>query len=158
MIGVEVRESQKQDVNPLFELVQELRPLTQHTPYTYWNLLNNFGNSCFIAIDNEQPIGFITSHPTTNPASEWFIWQAGILPDYRGQGLIDELQDKVIEVAKDYGAVAMRTSIKVDNPRSLGAFTRMATRLGAPMEEIDRIMLAAEDEWSAPEVLYRIPL
>ena len=158
MSDVMIRQSQEQDTNAIYDLVPKLSPLTPHTRYTYWNLFRNFGDSCFIATNQEQPVGFITSHPTTTPSLEWFIWQAGILPEYRGNGLIDSLQDHVIDAARNSGAVALNTSIETDNPRSFGAFSRMAVRLGTTMEEIERFNLTPEDPSVAPEVLYRIPL
>jgi|SRR5665213_243848 len=150
--------SQENDTDAIFKLVPELPPLTPHTRYTYWNLFRNFGNTCFIATAKNRPVGFITSHPTTTPSNEWFIWQAGILPEYRGRGLIDELQDRVVNVARESGAVAISTSIEADNPRSFGAFNRMATRLGTTMEEIDRFNLDPEGDNESPEILYRISL
>ncbi len=158
IVTAPIRRSQEQDANSIHDLVRDIHPLTPHTRYTYWNLFRNFGNACFIAEDQDRPVGFITSHPTTTSPKEWFIWQAGILPDYRGTGLIDRLQDRVIEVARDYGALALTTSIEADNPRSLGAFSRLATRLHTTLEEVERFNLTPDDPQTLPEVLYRIPL
>jgi diaminobutyrate acetyltransferase len=158
MKNVLVRQSSEQDTNAIYNLVPHLSPLTLHTRYTYWNLFRNFNDSCFVATDQEQPVGFITSHPTTTPSSEWFIWQAGILPEYRRTGLIDELQDHVIDVARNSGALALNISIETDNPRSFGAFNRMAIRLGTSMEEVERFSLTPENPSVVPEVLYRIAL
>ncbi|HVO86642.1 MAG TPA: GNAT family N-acetyltransferase, partial [Candidatus Binatia bacterium] len=115
----------------------------------------NSSRSCFIAEDGDTPVGFITSHKTDHTPPEWFIWQVGILPEYRGQGLVEELQDRVVEVAREAGAVAIRTTIEPDNFRSFGAFCRMAQRLNSKMEYL-RSFKAAGSE--VPEVLYRIPL
>lgn len=153
-----VRTSRSQDTDDVFSLASNLPPLTPHTWYTYWNLFNNFGNSCFIAQDEGKPVGFMTSHPTTSPASEWFIWQAGLLPEYRGQGLIYKLQDRVVDSARQAGAIAIRTTIEADNPRSLGAFSKMAFRLGTNLEELDRFKPGPEAHSDIPEVLYRIKL
>lgn len=158
MNEVVVRKGKEQDANDIYRLVPLLAPLTVHTSYTYWNLFRNFGDSCFIAADGKEPVGFITSHPTTTPKSEWFIWQAGILPEYRGTGIIDTLQDRVIDIALSSGATALNTSIEIDNLRSLGAFNRMAVRLGTTMEEIGRYYPTSEDFLASPEVLYRIAL
>lgn len=158
MSSLIIRESQEKDAQKIFELVPALTPLTPHTLYTYWNLFRNFGNACFVATNQEKPVGFITSHPTTSPTNEWFIWQAGIVPEQRGTGLIDQLQDKVVEVARNSGAVALMTSIEADNPRSYGAFERLATRLGSNMVEIERFNLNPDNLTSSPEVLYRIDL
>ena len=158
MSNVLIRESQERDVSDIYNLVPNLAPLTPHTRYTYWNLFRNFANCCFIAVDEDQLIGFITSHPTTSPPNEWFIWQAGVVPEYRGTGLIDVLQDCVIEVARQKGALAINTSIETDNPRSLGAFNRMAVRLGTAMNEVIRFNLTPRDSSTPDEVLYRISL
>ena len=158
MNGIIIRRAYEQDTNSVYNLVPELTPLTHHTRYTYWNLFRNFGNMCFVALDQDHPVGFITSHPTTTPENEWFIWQAGIVPKFRGNGLIDTLQDRVVGVARGSGAIALTTSIEPNNTRSLGAFTRMATRLGTGIEEISRFNLEPEDRPPVLEVLYRIVL
>lgn len=158
MTSINVRRSYENDTNSIHALVPELKPLTLHTPYTYWNLFRNFGDSCFVALVENLPVGFITSHPTTTPQSEWFIWQAGILTEYRGTGLIDELQDKVVSVARNSGATAINMSIEADNSRSLGVFTKMATRLGSHMEEVATLNLDPLVISSVPEVLYRIEI
>lgn len=158
MSDIIIRRAYEQDTSPIYNLVPELAPLTHHTRYTYWNLFRNFGNACFVALDQDQPVGFITSHPTTTSENEWFIWQAGIVPEFRGKGLIEELQDRVVEIARESGAIALTTSIESDNTRSLGAFTRMATRLGTSIEEISQLDLDSEDKTSVPEILYRIRL
>jgi len=155
---INIRPSEKRDISAVHSLLPSLEPLTPHTWYTYWNLFTHFPDSCFIAENQETPIGFITSHLTETPPSEWFIWQAGILPDYRGSGLIDRLQDRVIDVAREAGARALRTTIEADNPRSFEAFNRMATRLGTTMVELERFNVPFEDTSSVPEVLYRISL
>lgn len=158
MTSINVRRSYEHDTSSIHALVPELKPLTLHTPYTYWNLFRNFGDSCFVALEDDLPIGFITSHPTTTPQSEWFIWQVGILAEYRGTGLIDELQDRVVQVARHSGAIAINMSIEADNSRSHGVFTRMATRLGSSMEEIARLHPDPLSISSVPEVLYRIEI
>ena len=80
------------------------------------------------------------------------------MPEYRGNGLIDKLQDSVIEVAKSSRVIAISTSIETDNPRSLAVFGRMADRLGTSLEQIEQYNLTTDDSSVAPEVLYRITL
>jgi L-2,4-diaminobutyric acid acetyltransferase len=156
MSQAEVRPGTEQDINAIVDLVSQLKPLVPHARYAYWNLLSNFGDSCFVAEDEERVVGLMTSHPTSTPPDEWFIWQAGVLPEYRGTGLIDQLYDSVADAARQHGAIALRATIETDNPRSLGAFTRFATRLGSTVDEQDRFNLEGQD--APDEVLYRIPL
>lgn len=159
MAGLYIREGIEQDVAPIYELVPRIGRLTQHTPYTYWNLLHNFGNAAFVALNSEnEHVGFITSHPTTLPKNEWFIWQVGILPEYRGRGLIDDLQDRVVQVAQESGAVALTTSIEADNPQSFTVFSRLAKRLDTGMYEIDSFTMPSDSPDQEPEVVFRIPL
>lgn len=153
--NIAIRNGSEGDTDAIYNLVPDLRPLTQHTWYTYWGLFHNFGNSCFIAEDGNEPVGFITSHPSIRQSPEWFIWQAGILPEYRGRGLIDRLQDHVIERARHAGAIAITTTIEADNSRSFGAFNRMAVRLASSIEELQKFNTPFSD---VPEVEYRIEL
>lgn len=146
------------DAVPIHNLATRLSPLTPYRPSIYRDLFRNFGDSCFVAIANGEDVGFIASHPTTTPPKEWFIWQVGILPDHRGEGLVDTLQDRVLEVARKSSAIAITTVIEADNSSGFGAFSRMAKRIGSTMNQIDSFSLSADVANSNPEIVYRIPL
>ncbi len=158
-----IRTAREGDVHPVYNMLPELKPLERHRPYAYWNLFRNFGNSCFVAFDRrnpnrQEPVGFITSHPTATPQPEWFIWQIGVLPEHRKTGLAEDLQDRVVAAAIESGAAALSLTIEADNPRCYRSFQNLATRIGSSMTELDRFNLAPNASRSAPEVLYRIPL
>lgn len=158
MSQIYIRRGRETDAGMVRDLVPNLKPLTQHTPYTYWNMFKNFGDSCFVAIDSRQPVGFVTSHPTTTPRKEWFVWQVGVLEHYRGRGIAGDLLQRVVGVAQDAGAAALTTTIEVSNPRSLGAFVKLARTLGTTIKEVDRFNLDPNSSTSVPEVIYRIPI
>lgn len=152
---ITVRSINERDADALFDLAANIPPLTPHSWYTYWNVASNFGGSCFITEADDEPVGFITSHPTTTHPRERFLWQLGLLPEYRGRGFAAWLQDRVVATARDAGAVAIRTTIEADNPRSLKSFERMATRLGTTLEEKGRFTPRGSE---VPEVLYRMSI
>lgn len=153
-----IRACTPNDAYPIYELAKMLPPLSAHNPYAYWNLFSHFNGANFVAEVDGNPSGFITSHPTNSPESEWFIWQIGVLGEFRGTGLAAGLQDEVIDVARNSGAVAIRTTIDKGNPASLGSFKKMASRLGTELHEIDRYDITKHDPSVRPETLFRIPL
>lgn len=151
-----VRSAQSQDTDAVHGLVADLYPLTQHSWYTYWNLLTNFSDSCFVASKpkTDKLVGVFTSHPITSlEQPEWFAWQAGILPDYRGSGLIEQFQERMVEAALNSGAVAIRTTIEAHNIASFKVFDRLARRLGSEVQMLQEIPTP-----SGIEILYRLPL
>jgi L-2,4-diaminobutyric acid acetyltransferase len=152
----QIRTIHETDVETIDDLVERLKPLTHHTKYTYWNLFKNFSPFCFIAFDQEEPVGFITSHPTSN--SDWFIWQLGILPDYRGTGLAERLQDKVVAVARQEGATAITLTVERDNIASQKSFSKLAARLGTKLITDESVNLENVSDPANPEIFYRISL
>lgn len=156
MNTIEIRNLSGLDTDLVHALAQELPPLDVHTMYTYWNILENFGDSCFVATDSDLPVGLVTSHPTTNPSDEWFLWQIGVRTEYRGNGIADRLQDCVVAVARDAGASALRTTIDQTNLASLHIFERLADRLDTPLERVADVRYGLDKP--SLEDVYRINL
>ncbi|HEY4964681.1 MAG TPA: GNAT family N-acetyltransferase [Candidatus Saccharimonadales bacterium] len=151
-----IREINPSDTYAIYDLVADLPPLTQHTWYTYWNLFRSFGNSCFLANEPETNniVAFATSNPVNTTAElEWFGWQLGVKPEYRGSGLREQLQDRMVESARLAGATAFSGTIEPDNIYSYRMFEQLAHRMGTDLEEVGEVSTP-----SGIEVVYKFPI
>ena len=153
-----VREAQPEDAAAIYELVANLKPLIQHTPYTYWVLCNYARHRCFVAERDGQVVGFVTGLVSDADHPVLLVWQLGVVGELRGTGLADRLLDRVGHAGRRAGAVAIEATIEEDNPSSRRAFERLAERLDSELQEVHKVLIpAAGNKPSVPEILYRIP-
>lgn len=118
MSNLRIRNISEDDYSLLRYLAEKCKPLDVHTLYTYWVLSKFFSGSSFLLFDNNTVIGYITSVETEKTV---FIWQIGVLEEYRSLGysrvLIAAVSDYAINKKKN-----MAVSIAGDNERSFNAF------------------------------------
>ena len=116
----------------LRHLASECGSLDVHTHYTYWVMCKYFGSNSFILYEGMEPIGYIMALETADTV---FIWQVGILPEYRHLKLSHELYDAVFKVAKNKGK-DVELSIAPDNRASYGAFESYCNGCDISFEKI----------------------
>lgn len=153
-----IRECTPEDAQALYQVVKDLQPLTQHTPYTYWVLCQYSSSRCFVAEREGTIVGLATSFLSDSEPPTLLIWQLGVIPDLRGTGLSDRLLDGLAEAGRRIGASKLEMSIERDNHSSRRAFQRLARRLGSELQEIGIAEIPGQLATSTnPEILYRIP-
>lgn len=115
---------QVKDYELLRDLAYRCKPLDLHTPYTYWVCCNYFPDFC-IVLENENntPIGYIMGLVQNNTA---FVWQIGILEEYRGKKCSVFLLDTFIKSCKTHGIDRFQTTIDPLNQNSNSAFKNYA--------------------------------
>ena len=101
------------------KMVEACSPLDVHTLYTYWVLARYFTDTSFVLYDNDEAIGFIIAITKDNVG---FIWQIGVLPQYRKQDLSYLLIDKTIQAFKNKGINDIELTIDTNNQISFAAF------------------------------------
>lgn len=144
------------DAAVLRSLAAQCKPLDVHTPYTYWVLSAFFGKQCFIMYNGETPIGFISSITSEDTT---FIWQIGLLKEYRGYGLSQRLIEAVADYAKKQTR-RMCVTIAAANKSSKRAFEGFCGRNGLTMNECETIEVKdlIDPNFYESEVAYEIEL
>ena len=120
---------------------QRSPPLDIHTPYTYWVLCHMFGSGCFVALDDEVPVGFVTSVAEGERA---LLWQVGVVPSHRGRGISHLLIDAVAEFSRASRLSTVEFSIDPANANSLGTFGSYARKHGLPFDRVGEVDLSDE--------------
>ncbi len=152
------------DAETLRTLALACPPLDVHTPYTYWVISRFFGHISFL-LEREEievgqktgvrtPVGYITALDTPETV---FVWQIGILPQYRGQKFSRMLIDAVYQQSKRLGK-DMCTTIDDDNECSKAAFISFCARNALRLQSVDTLELKAADlpDFYEAERIYRI--
>ncbi len=154
MSKIIIRKVEEEDASTLRYLASICPPLDVHTHYTFWVLCRFFSDSCFIASEDGENIGYITAVDTKEGL---FIWQIGILKEKRGNGLAYRLIEKVFDIAKKKGSRILVT-IAEDNKRSFNTFKNYCERNSAVMKPIDELRINDIDDFDflEKETVYSI--
>lgn len=116
-----IRNCNSEDAITLRNLAKKCKPLDVHTHYTYWVICHLFGESCFLLFDENKPIGYIASLIKDDVL---FIWQIGILKEYRNKKYSRDLLNAVKDYALQKKCTKILVSISPENENSYCAFHR----------------------------------
>jgi len=132
---VKIRACNEHDADAIHAFVGTGPPLTLHTPFTYWVILRYWGSVCFVAEDNDQIVGLITSVGAVESADLLYVWQIGVDGDRRGKRLAQGLLDCLQAEAHTRGYLRFQVSIASDNGVSFNLFERAAREQGSVLQE-----------------------
>lgn len=121
-----LRNINESDVAQLHFLAEKCPPLDVHTHYTYWVICKFFSASSFLLSVENENVGYITAIETENII---FVWQIGILEQYRGQGYSHLLIDSVVDYAKRKQK-NLAVTIAEENKVSFSAFNNYCVKNG----------------------------
>jgi len=88
----------------------------------------------------------------------YFLWQVGVAPESRGQGLAGRSVIALLRRLEPEGVRFLEATVTPSNEASAALFRGVARRLGAPCEErplFGRELFPAEDDHEE-EILFRI--
>ena len=155
MKNITVKSASSKDAAILRHLAKICPPLDVHTQYTYWAVAEYFGDCCFIAYNDEEPIGYIMC---IRNDEVFFVWQIGIVKEYRGKGISSLLIKKAFERAEstNYGLISV--TIAKENNESFRAFSKYCEKNGYSFDAVETVQVTDLDDpsFSEAEVMYHI--
>ena len=98
-------------------------PMENYPEHVYKIILRYFGDYCFIAEENEQIIGFVMGIRSFQDT--YFLWDIGVTPTYRGQGIGGRLVREVERELGKMGFKRVELTIDPDNLPSQKLFEKM---------------------------------
>lgn len=131
--------------------------LDPNSPYKYLVFCRDFAATSAVARSGEGVVGFVTGYRRPASPGTLFIWQVGVLPASRGQGVAGAMLDYLVS-GPQQGALPthLEASVTPDNEASFRLFTAFAERHHAPVR---RTLLFGESLFPEPhpdEVLMEI--
>lgn len=135
-------------------LAARCRPLDVHTPYTYWVVCHFFGDGCFLLEHEGAPVGYIMTVKTDECL---FVWQIGLMEQFRGKGLSQQL----IQAAAEYAGqrkLDLQVSIAAENAASYASFSSYCREHGLAMEPCGEIALTdlMDPDFKENEIHYKL--
>lgn len=130
-------------------------PLDVHTPYTYWVVANFFGEYSFIAYDKEKPVGYIMCIVKDDML---FVWQIGIVADYRCKNYSSLLLKAVFDKALESKIGTISVTIAKENTASYNAFFAFCKRNGYSIQRYKNVKISDIDvpSFNEEEIMYLI--
>lgn len=155
---LDIRTCTPDDLHQVSQFVESCPPLERHTGFTYWVTFNFWGDTCFVAADGDEIVGYASGVGAGRSPELIYIWQVGVAERYRGNGLSQLLISKVVEAARGKGFRRANVSIAPDNEASLTAFRRVAAALGSDLEASGEVAFDDPEGHRVQEVLYSFEL
>ncbi|MCB9619638.1 MAG: diaminobutyrate acetyltransferase [Sandaracinus sp.] len=115
----------------MWALVHEAGTLDPNSAYLYVLLADRFADTCAVAERDGRLVGMLTGfRPPRDPAT-YFVWQVGVSPVARGEGLAGRMLDEV--VARHPEVRFLEATVSPSNAASEALFAGFARRHGAPL-------------------------
>lgn len=129
---ITIRKPIPQDGAAVWQLVKHAGSLDLNSPYAYLMACEMFADTSAVACVDDDVVGFATGFRKPQHPDTLFIWQIGIDPVYRGQGIGKQLLKNVIQQEKNHRIHYVEATIGPYNTASRQLFLRLADELDTP--------------------------
>lgn len=124
------RSARPEDGAAIWRLVQATGKLELNSAYFYLVFATDFGDTCLVAERGDTVVGAVVGyHPPRHPDTA-FVWQVGVLPEVRGQGLGSRLLEAWLHLPANRRCRWVTATVAEDNAPSRALFARFARTQG----------------------------
>lgn len=109
--------------------------LDLNSPYTYLMLCRYFADTCVVAEEDGEPLGFILGYRMPERPESVFVWQVTTSPAARGRGLATSMMAELLQRHARQGGSFLEATVTPSNTASQRLFRGVARKLGVPCEE-----------------------
>ncbi len=129
--GIVLRPPQTGDGAAMWTVAKATGSLDINSSYLYLLLARDFAETCVVAEQAGQIIGFASGYRRPEHSDVVFLWQVGVHPHQQGHGLGKRLVQAFLQQPGAASARWLETTIAPDNAASRALFTRIAEALKA---------------------------
>ncbi len=154
---ISFRKPQIEDGPKIWDIVKHSGVLDLNSTYCYLILCKHFSNTCVVAEQKNELVGFVSAYIPPNSPDVLFIWQIGIIHALRGKGLGQSLILNLLQRPACQKISFIETTVSPNNAPSRALFTGLPQRLGTQFiehPEFSEALFPKSDH--APEHLFRI--
>jgi L-2,4-diaminobutyric acid acetyltransferase len=152
-----LRKPEVPDGSKISGLVGACKPLDRNSVYSYLLLCHHFAETCVVAEDEGEIVGFLSGYRPPDREEVFFVWQVAVDPHTRGRGLGKLLLKEALKRPAARRSSFLETTITPSNEPSRRLFTSLARDLKARCTVVS--CFSGEDfgeENHEPEHLFRI--
>jgi L-2,4-diaminobutyric acid acetyltransferase len=148
------RRAEPADGKAMYKLVREMGGLELNTAYFYILFCIDFADTCVVAEVDGKLAGFVLGHRPPKRPDAVFVWQVGVAPWMRKQGLARKLLEAFL--AQNPDARWLEASVTPDNQPSRKLFQSVARDKGVDCEISDYMPAELFPDGHEAEDLFRI--
>jgi len=112
-------------------LIEACAPLDRNSAYCNLLQCSHFAGTCVIAESDGELAGWLSGYKLPDAPDKIFVWQVGVHPSARGQGLGLLMLDALMARPASRTVDRLLTTITQDNTASWNMFASFARRRGA---------------------------
>nr|VFJ57089.1 MAG: diaminobutyrate acetyltransferase [Candidatus Kentron sp. DK]VFJ57505.1 MAG: diaminobutyrate acetyltransferase [Candidatus Kentron sp. DK] len=122
------------DGTALWRLVRDVKVLDLNSPYAYFLLAEHFVETCVLAMQGDEIVGFVLAYIPPAVPDTLFVWQAGAAEKMRGRGLSKRMILSVLQRDSCRHLKALRSTVTPSNQASRALLRSVARAVGAELE------------------------
>lgn len=154
---VRITEATEEDGADIWSLVKDSGVLDVNSPYSYLMMGKFFSETCLVAKDGDQLVGFVTAFRPPTAKDVIFVWQIGVDLSQRGKGVGKKLLHELLQREAGKGVRFLESTITPSNKPSQALFRGLARDLNTKCQVTE---FFSEDlfpgEEHEPELKFRI--
>lgn len=127
--GVVLRSSRPKDGAAMHALVERVGLLEQNTAYGYLLMADHFRSTCVVAERDGALVGLVIGYRPPSEPSALFVWQVGVDPSMRGQGLGRTLLNAFVQTPGGRSARSLLATVAPSNGASNKLFAAFAREI-----------------------------
>ena len=128
------REPSKEDGTRVWELIKNTRTLDLNSAYSYLMLCEFFSDTCVIAEENDQIIGFVSAFRPPPSRDTIFVWQVAVHGSQRGKGIGKKLLKELLNRKSCEEIHYLEATVTPSNLASHALFKGLAKDYDCPCE------------------------
>jgi L-2,4-diaminobutyric acid acetyltransferase len=131
---IELRKPHEEDGLAIWSLVKESNVLDENSAYAYLMFCKFFADTCVVAKQEEQVVGFITAFHLPNAADTLFIWQIGVSEQLRGTGVGTAMIKELLQRKACRQVRFLEATVTLSNTPSESLFRKIASEMETTCE------------------------
>lgn len=129
-----LRKPMKEDGAAIWTLIKETKILDLNSAYSYLMLCEHFSETCVIAEDKNEVVGFVSAFRPPKQKDTIFVWQVAVHESTRGNGLGTKLLQELLNRDLCDDVHYLEATVSPSNIASQSLFKGLADKLQCPYE------------------------
>ncbi|MCM3570849.1 diaminobutyrate acetyltransferase [Neobacillus mesonae] len=128
------RKPKNEDGANIWELIKSTRTLDLNSAYSYLMLCEFFSDTCVVAEEDHELIGFVSAFRPPQQDDTIFVWQVAVHPSHQGKGIGKKLLQELLSRESCENIHYLEATISPSNIASQSLFKGLAKNLNCPYE------------------------
>jgi L-2,4-diaminobutyric acid acetyltransferase len=129
-----LRQPLEEDGAGVWALIEEAGVLDLNSSYSYLMLCKFFPDTCVVAENNDDIVGFISAFRPPNDDDVIFVWQVAVASSERGEGLASRMLQDLLEREDCSEVQYLEATVSPSNIPSQSLFRGLARKLNTQCE------------------------